>query len=388
MNIISKIGIKFIIALIIGGLLGYAFGVSRMQTKEVSETAKKPIKIGAIFSLTGNGAAYGEPARDGLKLAVEKINKDNGIKGRQVEVIYEDSRFDPKTAVSAYQSLAGRGINYFFSNGSSVSVALKTPVAIDNNFLFEVGAVTPLYRDGKPNTCRATLTADVSGKALGDFIAKTLKAKTVGFLTLSDEFGTSVRDNVSQTVKGYDIEVVAEEGFAKDASDFRTQITKIKDKNPDALVVIPSAGQAEIVFRQLRDLEWKGALVSDNWTIVNQNLKDLSLVEGVYFSNYDWSAGAKNGEPIAASEFKKAFYEKFQYDPPVIAATAYDSAQILAKSLGAVGSADALMAGEWLTKNINGYNGVTGSITLNDDCEGSRAVVIQEVKQGEFVLIE
>lgn len=302
MNTTVKIVTKFIIALIVGGIVGYALGVSRIQTKEALETTKEPIKIGAIFSLTGNGAPYGEPAQGGLKLAVEKINADGGISGRTVEVIYEDSQFDPKTAVSAYQSLAARGIRYFFSNGSSVSVALKTIVVTDNNFLFEVGAVTPLYRDGKPNTCRATLTADVSGKALGRFIAQTVKAKTIGFLTLSDEFGTAMRDNVSQTAKEYDVEAIVQEGFAKDATDFRTQITKIKAQNPDALVVIPAAGQAEAIFRQLRELELKAVLVSDNWTIINQNLKDRSLVEGVYFSNYDRSTSAKQGEPRAASE--------------------------------------------------------------------------------------
>ena len=245
--------------------------------------------------------------------------------------------------------------------------------------------MTPLYRDDKPNTCRATLTADVSGKALGDFIANTLKAKSIGFLTLSDEFGTAMRDNVAQTAKEYGVTVTGQEGFAKDASDFRTQITKIKAQNSDAILVIPTAGQAEIIFRQIKELGVTSTLISDNWTIINQNLKDRSLVEGVYFSNYDWATTPGEQDAATTAEFKKAFREKFQSDPPVIAATAYDSVQMLGLGLRAVGDTDPVAVGAWLTQHINEYRGVTGSITLNEDCEGSRAVVIEQVKNGEFV---
>lgn len=390
MNTTLSTAIKYSIALIIGVIVGYSFGVSRTQTQEARETKKEPIKIGAIFSLTGNGAAYGEPARDGLKLAVEEVNAKGGIGGKRVEVIYEDSQFDPKIALSAYRSLAARGVKYTFSNGSSVSAALKDPVVQDGNFNFEVGAVTPLYRDGKPNTCRATLTADVSGGALGEFIAKKLKLKTVAFLTLNDEFGTAVYENVRKTVEEAGVAVTGAEQFGKDDADFRTPITKltIGDPKPEGLVVIPAAGQAQTVFKQLADQKWSGITVSDNWTIINQQLKDISLVEGVYFSNYAWSPSSVADDAPKARAFKSEFREVYVYDPPVIAANAYDSFFILAEGLKESDAANPESVGVWLTKNVKNFSGVTGTISLNDDCEGTREAVIQQVKGGKFVTVE
>lgn len=390
MNTLLKTGTKFIAAIIFGGIVGYALGGSKAQVKEAQDINKEPIKIGAIFSLTGNGAAYGEPARDGLKLAVEKINKDGGIKGRKVEVIYEDSQFDPKVAVSAYRSLASRGVKYMFSNGSSVASALKGPVIDDGNFNFEVGAVTPLYRDGKPNTCRATLTADVSGKALGEFIADNLKLKTVGFLTLNDEFGTAVYENVRKTVEERGVTITAAESFGKDDGDFRTQITKVigGSSKSEGIVVIPAAGQAQTLFKQMKDQNWSGITLSDNWTIINQQLKDLSLAEGVYFSNYAWSPSSVVDDDLKTELFKRAFSAAYSYDPPVIAANAYDSLFILAEGLAKSDMENPKTVGIWLTKNIKDFSGVTGRISLNDDCEGSREAVIQQVKDGKFVTVE
>lgn len=391
MNTTLKIGTKFIIALIVGGIVGYALGVSRTQTQEARDVKKEPIKIGAIFSLTGNGAAYGEPARDALKLAVSEINAKGGIGGRMVEVIYEDSQFDPKIAVSAYRSLASRGVRYFFSNGSSVSAALKTPVVEDSNFNFEVGAVTPLYRDGKPTTCRATLTADVSGKALGEFIAKKLKLKTIAFLTLNDEFGTAVYENVRKTVEEAGVTVTGDEHFGKDDADFRTSITKLVMNNPkpDGLVVIPLGGQAQMLFKQLADQKWSGVTLSDNWTIINQQLKDISLAEGVYFSNYSWSPSSGADDAEKTAEFKRTFSSLYSYDPPVIAANAYDSFFILAEGLAKSDSASPEGVGLWLTKNVSNFSGVTGTVAINNpDCEGTREAIINQVKAGKFVRVE
>jgi branched-chain amino acid transport system substrate-binding protein len=64
------------------------------------------IRIGAIDPLTGPMAAYGEPVRDGMILAVEEINAQGGINGRKIELLLEDDGGDPKNAVNAFTKLA------------------------------------------------------------------------------------------------------------------------------------------------------------------------------------------------------------------------------------------------------------------------------------------
>ncbi len=346
------------------------------------------IKIGAILSLTGNGSAYGQPAQRGMTLAIHDINSKGGINGKKLEAVYEDSQFDPKIALSAYQSLSARGIRFTVTNGSGVSLAVRKPVVNDHNFQFETAAVTPVFSDGQPNTCRLTLTAPVSGVSLGNFVSQNLKAKTFAALTLNDDYGKAMTDSVSQTVSGQGVVVKGADSFDKNATDFRTQITKLAALNPDVLLVVPAAGQAQAIFKQLKELGWKGAIVSDSWTIINDNLKDLSLVDGAYFVNYDWNGNVSQNDSESAKTFKSEYSTRFGGNAPVIAATTYDSVELLAKAITAVGTNDPVVVGQWLTNNVKDYHGVTGSVTLNQDCEASRAAVIQQVKGGSFVEVK
>jgi hypothetical protein len=58
---------------------------------------------------------------------------------------------------------------------------------------------------------------------------------------------------------------------------------------------------------------------------------------------------------------------------------------MLARGLTSADVGQPLSVGIWLTQNIKNYDGASGSITLNSDCEGSRAVSIQQVQDGKFV---
>src|SRR5882724_6264232 len=69
-------------------------------------TESGSLRIGAIDPLTGPFAAYGEPVRDGMLMAVDEVNAIGGIGGRKLELILEDDGGDPKLAVNAFTKLA------------------------------------------------------------------------------------------------------------------------------------------------------------------------------------------------------------------------------------------------------------------------------------------
>ena len=129
-------------------------------------------------------------------------------------------------------------------------------------------------------------------------------------------------------------------------------------------------------------------IVSDNWTIVNQNLREKSLAENIYFSDYDWNTELNDDDVPAVRAFKTAFVDTFGYDPQVIGATTYDSMHILAKAIDAVGDQDPVAVGEWITTELGTYQGAGGTISFDSDCEGARDVVVRQVKDGEFVAID
>src|SRR5216684_4034887 len=60
--------------------------------------AQEPIRIGAMYPLTGGGAVYGVPAMVGHQLAVEELNAKGGIMGRKIESIERDDKMNPSAA--------------------------------------------------------------------------------------------------------------------------------------------------------------------------------------------------------------------------------------------------------------------------------------------------
>lgn len=359
-----------------------------LSTKEAKEAEKESfIKVGGIFSLSGNGAAYGVPASHGMKLAVEEVNSRGGVSGKLIEAAYEDSHFQSAPALNAYLSLKSRGVRFFFTNGSQVATTLAPKIVENKDIQFETGAVTPAYRDGSPYTCRVALTADVAALKIAQYLVNTLKAQKVATLTLADAYGEAVRQEVAKSVQELGGEILIQESFTLQDADFRTQITKVKAKNPDALVVIPAAGQAETVFRQLKELGFVRPIISDNWSIKNQQLKDVSLVEGVAFSDYPYELSVQANDTEPVKKFKESYKQKLGQYPPVIAANAYDATNLLAQAVENAGS-DPDRIAQYLSQEIKNYQGVSGVLSLDSDCEVRREVVIRMVRSGKFEKVE
>lgn len=91
---------KTIIGIIIAVLV--IWGIASISNSPVEEESGS-IQIGFIGPLTGDAAAYGEPLRNVIQLAVDEINEQGGIKGKDLEVIYEDGMCTGKEATSAMQ---------------------------------------------------------------------------------------------------------------------------------------------------------------------------------------------------------------------------------------------------------------------------------------------
>ena len=79
------------------------FGCSKPQP---TQSAPKPVRIGAVLPLTGESADWGKQGRWGIEAAVRDVNAGGGVGGRPLEVIFEDSQALPRRAVPAFSKLA------------------------------------------------------------------------------------------------------------------------------------------------------------------------------------------------------------------------------------------------------------------------------------------
>lgn len=239
----SLILLVVVIALVIGGIW---YG-------RANDEGGETIKIGALVPLTGKFANLGEDIRNGLELAREDIKENKGV---DFEIVYEDSAADPKVALPAAQKLITVDkVQFVFGGpGSSGNLAVA-PLFEQNQVIFTAISATPklneageyifkVHPDIEGEVTRSATRMHGEGfKAVGVIYDSASDTQTVGQAVFSDTF------------KKLGGQVVLAEGYdSKTITDFRTILTKIKSKNPDALYFLAIEKVAGTAVKQAREV--------------------------------------------------------------------------------------------------------------------------------------
>jgi branched-chain amino acid transport system substrate-binding protein len=369
----KKIIIWIVIIIVVVGL-GWLVGNNKTSVPDNKET----VKIGVITAMTGSGAAYGEEMKKGIDLAVQEINKSTET---PLEVIYEDYQWDPKLALPVYNALKLKGVKIFIPDGSQGVSILGPEIVKDGNISFVASSVTPKYKDGSPLTCRLALTAENYGPALADFIFNKLGKNKVDTLYVNNEQGVSIQKAFEESYKKLGGEIVIKENFLPDATDFRTQIAKIKaDKEAEVVVVGNYAKSASQMFTQIKELELKKQLVAENWTANNPAITDKSIEEGLYFIDYKFSIDG-GGNSQLTNGFINKFVSVYGAKPNLQAAQGYNLIKVIETALaGSSNNSPAEIAKSAI--QIKDLEIVGGKVSLNSDCEAQRETAVRQVLNG------
>ncbi len=355
-------------------------------SKRSNTASAEPIKIGGAFILSGPQSLIGDLQKNAAKMAVDEINAEGGINGRQLELVLEDSTYDSKTALSAYQALALKGVKYVIADGSPVVASIREKAVSDGNLIFAAGATTPVYFDGSNLSCRIALTAKNFGPGFTQLLQKN-NYKNVTALLPDNEYGKGLAGEFEKAFSATGGKIVAIEFYnaAPGSGDYRTNITKLKavQGQADALIVVQVSNTVEPMLKQIRDLGWTKPIVSDYYTVQNPALKDLSLAEDIDFVDYQYSRDSSPNESEATKKFKANYAAKFGSAPVFLGAGHYDIVKIIAEGLKNGGDSPQKVA-DYISK-LKGYEAVTGTLSFNDDCEVSRDLVFRTVEGGKII---
>ncbi len=181
----------------LGLLASLLLGISISSTV----LAQEPLKLGALPSATGPGAAIGAALMAGVELAVSEINKNGGISGRSITVIKGDTQSNPTTAVSEAKRLVEREkvellIGPLVSQEVVPTVAVTTEAKIVQITNAGTSALTP---DNGPYHFSSNASSETVAESMAGFVAEHLKSVAVGIL--ADDGGQS-RTGVSALKAG------------------------------------------------------------------------------------------------------------------------------------------------------------------------------------------
>lgn len=322
-------------------------------------TSNNTIKIGVIATLTEIGQYQGQQEVKGLELAVEEINNSGGILGKQVELIVEDSKADPKEAALAIQKLIEKdNINYIIGDSwTSTTVALVPIINKDEIILISPVAILDSLSEND-YFYRTIPKIEYFMEPLVNYTFFDLNVKTVGILSQNTPYGKEHVNDFKLAFEKLGGKITEVEFFELKEKDLKTEILKIKETNPQAVLNLhattPALGD---LIKQAHELGfnpiWLCSFGAEN--------KDL-ITQYPEFSNgiiYPYSDDANTKGDLFLSN-------------------SYDALMILAKAINNTGKDDPKLVKEKL--DLSNYFDKNGDVKTE--------IIIKQIQNGEFVQIK
>ncbi len=363
----SKI-MKLLLPIILVALL--VFAVVNFKNSQNQKSQGTPIKIGAVYVLSGDLAVYGKEYSNGLQLAAEEINNKGGINGRKVEIITEDDGADATKSVTAVNKLINVDkVDYIFTAFSSPSQA-TAPIAERSKIIYmsatvsKIGTGNYIFRD--------YWDMEDQGAAIGKSVTKE-GVKKLGIIALT--YGDT--EVFLKGLKSQTNAEINEERFNFGDTDFKTQLTKIKNFNPDAIVVYAFPGaEATKITQQLIQLGldnkrlYSGATTYIFPFMTEQFSPTLAKMKAI---DTWYTPDSKNSK---SNEFLNNYKKKYGQDVFGDAAYPYDDLYALAAAIEKSGNGAST---ETIAKNLRQmeFDGAGGKLSFDSKGNSMRAATLK-----------
>lgn len=297
--------------------------------------AQETVKVGIVLPLTGGQAAFGEIERHSFEMALEEINAVGGIKGKKLELIFEDDTGKPEVARSAAEKLITKDKVVMLGGGygSSETFAISG-VAQQNGipFLVNTGSADKITEQGWDYVFRLNPAASDYPMGLESFLTEVVKPKTAAILYEDSNFGSSSSKSFEETCKRLGINVVLSENYSKGGVDFKPLLVKVKQANPDLVYMISYLMDASLLMGQSMELRITPKLFvggAAGFTLPEFPKKAGKAAESVFSATLWYQTLPYPG----AMEYFNNYGKKFGKETEYHGAEAYAAAYVIADTL-------------------------------------------------------
>ncbi|MBS3167711.1 ABC transporter substrate-binding protein [Candidatus Woesearchaeota archaeon] len=373
MNWPRVVGTLVVILAIIAIIIG-------VTNQEGTTTNSDEIKIGAMFPLSGTLANLGSAMKDASQLAVDEVNLNGGINGKKFSLIVEDGKCSADDAVTAGRKLIDiDGVKAIVGPTCSTETAALGPIATSAQVvLLSPSATKPGLTLQAGDYVFRNVAPDSYQGAEGVKIAESLGTKKVAVLYANDEYGAALKDVFVTEAQAKGIQVLLTEAMDKEGKDFRTQLTKIKNANPDLVYLVVFPKEGAIVLRQQKELG-----MTNKW-IAAEAIKDDEVI--------GTTGDAGNGVIVTTprvtydnevfTKFALDYKSKYGREPDIYAGETYDATKILMEAAANTdGSGRAIR--EYLL-NKESYTLATGNYKFNENREVKKDYQYWIIRNGKF----
>lgn len=233
------------------------------------EVSGEPIRIGAMYALSGDKAAIGTNIMRGVDFAVEEINAAGGVNGRPIEIVRGDTQGDPKVARSVAERLITQDkVNAIMGCHQSTLTEIvakvceqyKIPMvtAISTVDSISTGGLQYFFRLCPLNS----VYVEDMVKYIKDSSAQTGKeVKTVSIFADNSQIGQEIIRCVNLYAPKYDLEIVKEVQYSSGAADLTSEVLALKEANADAVICESYIADAILFTKTLKEQNYQPPII-------------------------------------------------------------------------------------------------------------------------------
>ena len=362
------------------------------KSSDVIESGKT-IKIGFLGPMTGDAGNYGKLMSQSVKIAIEEFNAAGGAEGFNAELIVEDTEGKVEKGNPAIEKLAGvdKVFGIVGAVFSSVSLAVAPKAEAAKIVMISPSSTHKDLPDKGKFIFRDVMSDALQAVVFGKYLAKVDNVKTVAILYVKNDYSQGLAMDFKAQYEKEGGKVVAVETALQGDKDFKTQLTKIKGANPEALYVPNYVAEIAQILEQAKQLGLKVKIYSaDGFS--NPQIFELAgdLSNGVIYTQAAEQPASQNKK-----DFEAKYQAKWGEKPDAFSLNAYDGAKIIlnaikstsSKSMGGNLKVDRDKVRDFVAKTKD-YDGASGKITFTENGDLVANIGIYTVENKKFKQIK
>lgn len=366
------------------------------EVQEPTPKAEEPVKIGAIFCVTGRSAPLGVPEKRTAQMLAEQMNEQGGLLGHDVEVIIKDDKSKPTEAALAAQDLIENekvtaiiGPSTTPNTMAIVDVCQKAEVP-----LVSCAAGAPITNPVKKWVFAVPQTDVLAVGKIVEYL-KAEEISSVATIYAANGYGESGQQQLKEQLPAADIEIVASESFGSDDTDMTSQVTRIKGKDPEAVICWGTNPGPAIVAKNMQTLGMEMPLLQSHG-VANRKFIELGgeAVNGVMLPAGRLIVYQEIPEDDPQKEvletYANDFEDKYGESADTFGGHAYDAFNITVEAVKRAGSGDRAAVRDEI-EATDGFVGTAGIFDYSpEDHNGltKEAFVWVEIVGGDWALAE
>lgn len=379
-KVMKTIGICSMAAIMMAGLSG----CGGKTGGAVSSGAKNAAKIGFTAALAGGAAAYGKSEEEGVRLAVEEINKKGDF---PIDLLVEDTKAVPADSMNATKKLIQEKVSLIIGPMTSNEAKAAGPIiqnakvpsleiSVTAENITDIGDC--IFRNSVPESKNIPQTVKKTHKLLG--------YKTAAILYAHDnEQHVTAQKYFQKTMEEEGVQVIDVETFGSKDSEYSAQLTNIQHKAPDVIVVCSYYQEGSRILKKMREMGMDQPVLGDNG-FVSPELGKMAgaAADNVYVSSM-WSADRKDEK---VQKFVENYKKAYGRAPDQFAASAYDGVYMAMDAMQRAGTTTDHKKIRDALAQMKDFKGVCGTFSFDEKRDPVVDLILMKMQDGKFGVVD